>query len=559
MSKNQKSNKKFIVGASIALLVIFLVTFGATWGITYASMDDPTFINFYIDGQQHDINDINDMAAVPALREETGTETDDSDETIDDSDAQVLSAKFYSAALFGTTDYIGFNRIGEIEGSLIMDADSPFNIPESFNGGEVPTTEAEAKAAAIEYKNNFVQMKLFNETLHTPVYRYLVDMNSDNPEIIDLIHDIETGVYTGDVAGRKQFTEWEYTDIQGTPLYDDLVLVLGEDVPYQESVLQEMFVYSYLWQDSKNKKYDYNFTEALVESKASLVSQMKIDSDNAGADLTAFHNTDDSGDEAEITIDNLNVNAEDWNEAFDANTDALVETDIDDQLILGTDPKDEGFKGFQGIQFGTTENTSFKEDFYNTSKTWDLSSDWTTATTTSGAFTNEDILTNANYYVADPYNDGAPGNGPVISDEDTSGTLGDPTSTVSVASYSQLYPYMFADIKGTGDDAYLTNPTFSLYATEEVIDAGTDDEKTVYEKATADDDSARYIFNRWFGDDLEVFGEIYVAEALITHESLMKSEALDFWNNEGYYIELSGEASTDYTSLLPSEILKKED
>ena len=536
MSKKKNLNKKFIIGSSIALLVISLVTFGATWGIIYATMDDPTFIKLYINGQSYDINGINDMtASVSSLREEEGeTVTDNNDETINDSDAEVLADKFYSAALFGTTDYVEFNRIGEIKGSLLV-GEKGFNVPESFAKDKDGNKIDDLKTAAQTYKNNFIQMKLFNETLQTPIYKYLVDMNSDNPDIITIINGMEQGKYSNNNNNEGidgLFTNWEYTDINETKLYDDLVFALKKDIPYQSEVLKEMFVYSYLWQNSKDKKYDYNFTKALVESKASLVSQMKINS-NKNADLESLQ---------DIQIHSPKVSAVDWNKEFEKNKNALVETDLDNQLGL------DGFKGFEGIKFGTTENTSFKKDFYDSSKTWDLSSDWNSSTTINGYYSNNDIFKNANYYVASEADGGAPGKGAVISDEDTSSTLGDPTSIVTVVSYSQLYPYMFSEIAGEGDDVYLTKPSFSLYASF--------DENKFF-KAKQGDQNTEYIFKRWFGDN-HIFGEIYVAEAIMTYNSLMKSDALEFWNNEGYYIELSGEASTDYTSLLPTEILKKE-
>lgn len=537
-------SKKFIIGSSIALLVIFGATLGITYGVTMSSLNDPNEIYMNVGGERVNIWDLQGMEKDDWNKSITTFDetTDEGTESSSSTKAEVLETEFYSLALFGTTDYSNFNNIGYYGGLLIDqddDINSPYRIkellPDNFDSLSEEEKEKAEQSVAKNYKSAFIEIKLFKETFDKSVFSYLRDIDSDNPEITKILVEMEETPESE--FNGVNYLDAKYNDVKtNEDIYSQIVDVLTTDVPYQKETFKEMYIYSYLWQDSNSRMYDYNFTEALVDARPSIVSSMTFDFQIAN-DAGLPSKYEDGSD--------IVMNASDWNTLLNE-LDTANALSADTEIDNGIDPE-RTFNGFSGIQFGTTDNSAIETDFYDSSRTWNLGTDVANSSkTTTGEFSNEDILTTANLYLATQ--NYAEGKGALINDGGIESTYGVLTGDVSMVAYNQLYPYEFATYVSEGSDEYLTNPKFSLFAN---VDGTTFTEATI-------DENDEYIFDRWFGEDFSNIGEIYISEEIIGHDSTLNTKALNYWNDKGYYIELSGSASDDYLSLLPSELLKKD-
>lgn len=561
MSKNNKDNKgksmgKFVIGSSLALLIIFASILGATYFITKAAMPDEDFVKLHLGEQEVGLEEVLDMTVgAKALAEETD---DTTDETTDDSDdteltssnetrAKIIETEFYSLALFGTSDYQTLNRAGEYGGLLFSteDDENSYNIPESFI-----QTEGEGKDKAVNYKKNFIISKLFKETYDSSVFKYLETFSDENDDITPLLEQIleltSEGVPVAEGATASIPIQFTYNELvaaataQGkTDLLDAIVEALTTDLDYQSEVFEEMYTYTYLWQDSTSRMYDYNFTQALVKARPSIVAEANIDIDKAGLGNTVIAGLQDK-------VEGDTVTSSEWDDLLAE--DFVKDTDKTNSIVP------ESFNGFKGIQFGTTDNTSIKEDFYDAAKTWDvktLNTEADKSITTTGDYSNEDVLKTANYYIADK-SEGVNGDGAIVQSEDQN-SFGILSGDATVTAFSQLYPFMFATIEGTGANEVVTSPYFSLYANESTGEGGA----TTFTRAEKGEGTT-YIFDRWFTEAYSALGEIYVSEELIGYDSGLKTTGLDYWNDEGYYIELSGTSADNFLSYLPTNILKKD-
>ncbi len=486
------SNKKWIVAGSITLLIVFGVSMGTGAIIGATTKDDPSYIKMSIGDNTIKLDDW-----------ELGTK-----DSSDAEKASILEEYFYQKSI-----------------EELAKENDDWNRPHSLlNINEE------------ELLNSFVKVKFINDTQTSSVFEYLNSMvsTSNKPgDLIKLIAELKgvvgtTGTYNYlEITGLQLLQDSAYSD-----LVEHIYLTLSDDVSYLKEVYKEMYSYFYLWQSPvQSKTYDTILTRELVYSSPSLVSEMDMDA----SELWGLNLSDDANYKTLSSVESTDpkVTSSDWNTMFDtfASTNVITDqTTQDDQLVLGSV---EGFKGFKGIQFGTSAGSLVGDDWTKWDNTWDTSVDGETKV---ASYSNEEVLTNANYYVSSVKY--APGEGAIIkSDSDSSGGEESPDEgTAYTYAYSQLYPFKFTN-NGKNTYSLFANGDSSAY-------------KATDDSATADN----YIFDLWFGD-YSLAGEIYTVESILKHKDSLVNASMNYWKDNGFYIELSGSYEEDLASFLPTEIL----
>ncbi len=516
------SNKKWIIGGSITLLVVLGLSMGTGAIIGAVNKPDLNYIKVHLGNEVYD------------AQIDLGT-----DSTSDEEKARLLENQFYSAALYGSYAGAFAEADADLAGSYIFnttDEDLKWNLPFIVSDS----------ASAVELQNSFIKVKFLSDTEDSSVWTFLSSMKdtTDNKELLlqataALMADAETvGIPYPAVTGLDVVNNDAFSTSR-----DLIYELLVTDTTYVKEVQKDMMVFAYLWQDSPQSAYDYIFTRELVYSSPSIVYSMTIDGEKADTDGGATY--------AALASQETNaVTASQWNgyiTEFKTN-DILVDDSIDGNYLGSVS----NMQGYDGIKFGTSAGSTVASDWTEWDNTWVPSEgEINTSETEQGDYSHTDVLSTANFYLADSEN-GADGEGAVIFDTSSSSTdpeFGNRVGERTIYAYSQLYPYVFREVEKPGasdEEDVFGNESFALFANEAAgvyspIEEGTEA-------------SATYIFDEWFGE-LSVEGEIYVAESLISYNTSLTSKALKFWNEKGFYIELSGSYEDDLASYLPEEIL----
>lgn len=502
-------NTKFIIGASIALVVIFGTVLGATYGITKALAPDEDKVVFHIANKEYNLEDVQ-QETTKALRESTDNELSAEEQS------NILLSQFYSLALFGTSDYSSLQG-NKIE-NYIFKGGNDWNVPKLY----------ESIGDEVKFKEDFVRMKLLKETTNTSISDYITPLAQNNLELKNILKEMATN-------GLLGLNYFELLDAAGEDNFNRLISALSDDPSYQKDVLEEIMIYSYLWQDSRKSMYDYNITESLVNSKASMVNQINFDYDASSSNVSDL--LDKNNDDKAVTKAD-----------FDTVISNIGEENMTDNVYQNT-LGDEYMSGFTGIQFDTTADNGdvLKDDFTDITNTWNIEDGneiGGEATTIAGSNSSEDVLKSGNYYIAKK-GENSNGSGAILANEKANGLI---QGDAKIISYSQLAPYIFGQKRETFDgDTYISNIKYSMFANK-------DGDNFTYADSNSYDE---YIFDRWFPNNAEM-GEIYVAESLAQHDSSLKSSAFEYWYDKGYYIELSGASSDKYLSFIPTDLLIKE-
>lgn len=492
-------NKKFMTGVSIGLIVVLGASMGIGALIGSQTKKPLDFITFDLNDKQYkfsyeDIYTDNEMAA------------------------KQLENKFLETALIGAEDPVFKNS------QAILDDGGDWNIPYMISHEEV------SKADVLNY---FIATKLLKDTLTDSVFEYLVNQYSTSKDI-DLLPIIL------EFKGKTNLLPMNFlellNDSDGKKIIEDSIKTLGKEDSYKNDVLRDAIVYSYLWQDSNSTSYDYFLTKEIAYSKPSMVSSVEFDATKARlGDSRKWYNelTNYTSDESETKL----KSSSDWNSFWTGKEEFLVDPSTLDTKI------DNGFASFKGVQFGQGAGSTVSSDWTDISQTWNYEDEEQgESITTSGEFTHDNILETGNVYLATPGK--APGKGAVIS-EDSSSHGKWINGNAQVFVYSQMYPYVFAE---KIDDNTFGPSSYSLFANK-------DGES--YTAATSEDEGVTYIFNEWFGEgNASKIGEIYLAESLSSHNDSLSQKAAQYWHDKGYYIELSGKYSDDFSSFIPEDLLK---
>ncbi len=545
MAKKNKENKKRILLPSILLLIALGSFMGIGAWIGSATKDDPDYIYLNINGKRYggDIFIGNDSVS-------------------DEAKSLMIENQFLSLSLFGESNFNvvlenGVSSSDEFDFLLENnpennDWNSPFLIYDSTDDASVTKLIA----------NGFAGAKFFTDTKNQSVYNYLYTTSetSDNSiELIKLANEIETksntaGINYEEVDGLELINNTIFSD---SNLYERIIIELSKDTSYQNKVLNDIYVYTYLWQDTIQKDYDFNLTRELVSSQASFVSAINFDLDKALLDTGSTTTIN----EIKAITDHKNgkINPTTWNNWMSTflSSDSLVDDTTYDDFITTTSGT--GYRGLKGIVFDKGAGGNIESDWTDTNLTWKYEKydslgdpiDGSLTTQSENNYSNTDILSNGNLYLSDEVN-GASGEGALISDGDEHNETGDWETNIGTASvyvYSQLTPYIFKTVNlvNEGVSIEFNNPTFSLFAKG--------DNTTGWQSGSMEDHD-EYIFERWFGNSLWKEGEIYVVEALINHNTNLKDKAIKKWNEEGFNIELSGKYEKSFGNYISENLIK---
>lgn len=528
------SNKKWMVAGSITLLILFGASMGIGAWIGTENKPADNYIDIYLDGEKID---------API---DLGT-----DSTSDETKASMLEAQFYSAALVGSLN--NSESVDNVRDDLSI-----------YNSGSetdwaLPYIVTSGSTDIDSLQQTFVNVKFLTDTESSSVYTYLVDLASTADDKVAVYKAIKTLMKEAE-TNKTPYPEVTGLDVVGEDYSETWTAIqsfLKEDSSYIGSVQKDILVYTYLWQTPSQSAYDTIFTRELVYSQPSIVYSMTIDGEKvdsaveaggaAGTDYTALS-----------TATDVAIDAVTWNGYMDdfKNEEGVL---TDESITENTLPLDGSFQGYDGIKFGTSAGSNVSSDWTDWENTYISQDDVTegSALTKNGAYSNEDILNNANLYLADNKN-GSDGEGAVIFNTTTDSTdpeFGHREGERNVYAYSQLYPFVFRNVENadaTDESSILGSETFSLFADGDAT-AG-------YTPAEDIDEDTKYIFDIWFNDkDKALVGEIYIAEQLVSYTTSLTSKALRYWNNQGYYIDLSGEYEDSLASYLPEEILYDEE
>lgn len=572
-SKEQKKKSKFLKWTSIIMIIIFGISMGigAIIGVTTKKPFD--YVIFYVNGKKYDEAPETLISTYEGETTDGGTTdggtTDGGETTISETEqeANKIIALYLSTALFGDASAEDVND----EYNYVFSEGNDWNTPYLLLKDEDANEEKDI--SPIMLKDTFVAVKFFSSTLNSSVYSYLLELSTNSLEMQKIINRIENAYPDSyesltfiDFKNGNGFTATG-EDADAESLFNDTIDVLESHPDYKKDILMEMYVYAYLWQDSSMHLYDYNFTRELVYAKPSMVASAEFDVEKTESNPGSSWNT--TYDELKTHSIGDQVDATTWNGYYDQMYTEGVLTNnstSDNQLDSTT------FKGFDGIKFGTSAGEKVRNDWLDIEDTWQtenpLNEDTINAEaiTQTNIYSHTNVLTNGNYYISNETQGGAEGEGAIISNLEDSADPSDFTDDYGIANiyvYTQLYPYTFAEYVGTDLNTEYRANEYSLFANRGEIDPATESYK--YSKATLDDkvngnvadgyDDVSYIFDEWFGDYANV-GEIYVAHELIQFNSKLEQKAMEYWNDKGFYIELSGEYSDKYEQYIPDALLK---
>lgn len=530
MAEKNKGKKKWFWISSVTLIIFLSASIGIGALVGIKTKSDENYIDIYINNQKYDSSQIY-----------LGN-----DKVTDENKALMLENEFYTAALFGN---INFDNVDSPEEGFnyILKPDQDWNIPYAlFRDDSISNSEL---------LNIFFEMKFLNDTQTSSVAKYLLDLATESDDKIKLVSAIKLLIEDANNAGIPWPIVTGLQLIEGFSSEDggafnnsrqEIFSVLKEDENYKNNVLSDMMIYTYLWQDATQKAYDYNLTKELAYNRPSIVSSITLDSETLENSYPDIKKQLEEITTPEISVTN-------WNENLtqlrgDEDTPSAL---VDDNVYLDTINGDNTFRGYKGIVFGTSAGTGVASDWTDASKTWNFidNIDIGDAQTKSGTYSHENVLETANFYIADNTN-GANGLGALIYDSESDVTNPDPgaiSGEKTVYAYSQLYPYMFMEnSKNNGEYNELDSATYSLFAN--LLD-------DTYTETNYSDPEAVFIFDEWFSEEYSIFGEVYVSEALINHDTELSTSALNYWKNKGFYIDLSGTYESDLSSYLPNWII----
>ncbi|BDU67812.1 MAG: hypothetical protein TYPL_4650 [Candidatus Tyloplasma litorale] len=535
---NNKKNKFWLKSWIFFVILVLIVSMGI--GAIIGIINPPTYdyIQIYLNGQIYNASEI-----------DLGSDEDLSDEER----ALLLENAFYSLALFGSTDINSINDSSD-EYNYIFKTNQEWNVPYILSSEETNNQEL---------TKDFFVMKFINDTQTSSVAQYLLNLatTSNDPfKVIYALTKLQEDAESADenwitITGLELATKSEY-EISRTIIFD----TLKQDSTYQNEVLSDMMIYSYLWQSASQKAYDYNLTKELAYERPSIVASMTLDSEILQNNYLSQQQTLESLDSK-----TNNVQASEWNQMMEdlmgsqIKTSALIDDTIYDNTFDQSDVSST-FRGFQGIVFGTSAGEGISSDWTDATNTWKFLDseeeiDLGEAITENSVYTHESIMSNANVYIADTSN-GADGKGGLI--YNTSSDITDPNPAAdpgqkTVYAYNQLYPYMFMETSESSNTNLwnLNDEYYSLFAHK---DKDNNQYTPVLSDEEMNDSDLTYIFDEWFPNQ-PIFGEIYVSEALIAQDTDLEAKTLNYWKEKGFYIELSGTWEDELLQFLPSWII----
>lgn len=417
--------------------------------------------------------------------------------------------------------------IGFMSASLTGDIDGQKNTSGEYEDDSIfSDTYTTTTMTDDEYINNFdslftdlIEIKLFLETTGSPSggikfrdYMLTLLETTKNDEL-------KTATIPFIEGSFKTFFEAKSNDVDE---WNALITALKNDINYHLDIVDFIYSYSWLWRPYWSSSFDYNLTEILVTSKPALIWEMN---------LLDLYNLD-NGDRNTINLWKTNefINISEWNSLIGDNANNWV---TGDKYSLLTDG---GAKGFSGIKFNSEAIANTEDNLWKYSNLFD----------------HEDVESNDDDYAIPnaqfeniingritPYVNKS---GDIILEEPETGLSG------SVVGVSLLYPYVFAE-NFNGNDADNWKYRISAYK----------DSNDFYRI----DDAHGGTRTTWFNEIQNMVGVDLNLQLLLLYsiynsqKDKIQNSTYNYWNNKGFYIELTGKYKEKYGSLIDTRLQKK--
>lgn len=377
--------------------------------------------------------------------------------------------------------------------------------------------------------NYMVIIKLFTETSgnttqFTPLWLYVTNL---------AVTDIEAAQAGQFIVMNHINTIFELYDYRSNgpteqQQVDDFLTILSNSLTYRLDITTFIYIYSYLWQSSNQKHFDYIITQVLYNQLPTLVFKQNIKyTIHPGLNLDNFG--DKSTDDPAVL----------WNE-LEANP-AISTNDIAKLWNDSASPV-----GYTGLW--TRNNSSqlaFGNEFWNANNSFDyrpLTVDETPISEPINSFANAHTNPKQAFVYADS-------DGKVLQTESTSTTNPDgttsSTSTSVIYAYTTIAPFVFAsDYNSNG---IVINYEASMYA----IDNGDETVSPANKSDTGAINIFEYLTGATEGDREYKISQLYVFYTLYKNDSNITNNAFRYWNDQGFYITLTGSYESDYSALIP--------
>ena len=571
MKKINKTISAILAGTTVAAAGVLLGV-----GLTSWTDDNDDYIVFHYGNEEFvldnsEINELegtinsfvssNDFSILEDVPEEEPTEEPPEgeeppeeepaeEEPVDEEDtkkeiaASWIETGFYYVALTGSLPNLdleqgqeGFGDIEAIvEGSILgteeYNNENDFNIidsAESFNN----------------VYDFLVEVTLFRNTSGAGkyVYQYMNELGTQ----YDYLRP-----YVAPFMDQEFKTVWDMKVPEFEEEYNELIMHLGYAMSVETDIVMSLYVYSYLYQEHSSDAFDYYMTEQMVNQKPMIMWEMSVTGLNTFNEDEMDHLLDTTVgieghylNQEEMWRDPLDANDYNWQETLDNDHNYSV-TDIFKTDMYGT-------QGFQGFTSGSSASVNI-EGFadYDNYQTF-LDNDYTEINKIADDSQGKiNLAVDANDEKV------------IVADEDS--------TTGKVVAFIPLYPFSFAhnykSVEGTADfysyslTAYEVAGMTGVYS----YDESTGDEITYFELVsqvieptapteTKNDDLVAMFTNDYL-TNTEAFS-IWLFDFIYrSNKDSLVTDAQQYWRNEGYYIELSGQYEEDYAELLPLWIQK---
>ena len=456
---------------------------------------------------------------------------DDGDDTNKEIAATWIETGFYYISLTGELPNIETGRVEAIhEGSI-------FGSEEYQNEFIIINNAEQFNAVYTE----LIEIALYRNTTGSGkyAYQYMNELGQQHPSLRP---------YVAPFMDPDFKTVWDMKDPAYAEEYSALIEQLRYTMNIESDILTSLYVYAYLYQEHASSAFDYYMTEQLVDQKPMIMWEISVSGLNAT-----------NQDEMDVMLGAdgyLNQDAM-WGTNGDL-SDSVWQDKIknDHNYSVGDVFKTDayGLQGYLGLVSGTaaTVNIDGFSDYDNFQVFYE------------GDITSIEKIASGNIgkiNIATDENDGSV----IVADEDP--------KTGKVLAYVPLYPFSFAhnfedDLYDSADfysyslTAYdvhnnsnpETNPS-GVYTYE-----GTEEQKVTYfelvDLAFSKNAALASLFENAWVSTIDAFSLWLFDFVFRANMDNLTISAQQYWRNEGYYIELSGQYEEDYAQLLPLWIQK---
>ncbi|BDV02219.1 MAG: hypothetical protein HPAVJP_1080 [Candidatus Hepatoplasma vulgare] len=335
----------------------------------------------------------------------------------------------------------------------------------------------------------------------------------------------------------------EYIDDFGNPIFEtETMNLISTTIEYEKDISNFMYIYSYLWQEYSDKKYDYFITSMMNQNRFTYYWSMQINDKDGFLISSNFDPTD-------------GADVDEWNSTGFNITEGTSKTQIEPTWRLSP----EGYMGFSGLSSQSDSSISlligeddYSDDFWNYSNVWSITENLNDeidnySTSYISSYNQEDFVSNGLFYDNNNY---------IFSSTTSSDSEDTTTTTDYIYMKYLLYPFVFTNnIQPDGTSSYwvyrldaYTDGNGQFYPTAEVAPSGANKINYFdYIDQVLQDTYDNYNYYGLF----EILTIYQMLNYTTENFNVWENKAYNYWNSKGFYIELHGQAKDDYGSLIP--------